>query len=57
MMSLHYLEATVKPVLSDHSKIDKNKGLKKTNGSLMEVKGLQNALSEHSALLLTCIKR
>ena len=48
---------TVKPVLSGHSKIDKTK-VSKTNGSLMSrSKVLPNALSEHSAILLTCIKR
>ena len=47
---------TVKPVLSGHSKIAKIKVLK-TNGSLMKVELLQNALLEHSAILLTCIKR
>ena len=45
-----------KPVLSGHSNIDKAKVLK-TNASLMKVKVLQNALLEHSAILLTCIKR
>ena len=44
----------IKPVLSGHSKIDKIKVLK-TNGSLMTSKVLQNALLEHSAILLTCI--
>ena len=47
---------TVKPVLSGHSKIDKTKAVK-TNDSLMKSKVLQNALLEHSAILLTCIKR
>ena len=46
---------TVKPVLSNHSKIDKIKVLN-TNVSSMKVKVLQNALSEHSAVHLTCIK-
>ena len=50
------LDLTVKPVLSGHSKIDKTKVLK-TNGSLMKVEVLQNALLEHSTILLTCIKR
>ena len=56
--NLYYNEVcyTVKPVLSGHSKTDKIKVLK-TNGSLMKVKVLQNALLEHSAILLTCIKR
>ena len=44
-------DITVKPV----SKIDKT--ILKTNGSLMKVKVLQNALLEHSAILLTCIKQ
>ena len=47
---------TVKRVLSGHSKIDKTKVLK-TNGSLSRSKVLQNALLEHSAILLTCIKQ
>ena len=48
---------TVKPVLSDHSKIDKIKVLI-ANGSLMTVEVLQNAPLglEHSAILLTCIE-
>ena len=37
-------------------KIDKTKVLM-TNGSLMKVEILQNALLEHSAILLTCIKQ
>ena len=41
--------STVKPVLSDHSKIDKLKILK-TNSRLMKVESI-------SAILLTCIKR
>ena len=40
--------------LSGHSKIDKTKVLK-TNGSLMKVESF--AELEHSAILLTCIKR
>ena len=47
---------TVKPVLSGHSKIDKTMVLK-TNGSSMKVKVLQNALLEHFAILLICIKQ
>ena len=47
---------TVKPVENGHSKIDKMK-VSKTNGSLMRSKVLQNALLEHSAILLTCIKQ
>ena len=54
--------ATVKPVISGHSKIDKTKVLK-INGSLMKVESIaecskmQNALLKHSAILLTCIKQ
>ena len=47
---------TVKPVLCGHSKIDKTKVFKK-HGSLISSKVLQNALLDHSAILLTCIKR
>ena len=47
---------TVKPVQNGHSKIDKIKILM-TNGSLIKVEVLQNIPLEHSALLLTCIKR
>ena len=49
---------TVKPVLSGHSKIDKIKVLI-ANGSLMKVKiiGAFCNTFEHSAILLTCIKR
>ena len=43
---------TVKPVLSGHLKIFKTKVLVE-NGSLMKVKNI----AEHSAILLTCIKR
>ena len=42
----------MKPVLSGHSKIDKTKVLM-ANGSLMKVE----SIGEHSAILLTCIKR
>ena len=52
---LFWYAHTVEPVLSGHSKIDKTKVLK-TNGSLMNVEILQNALLGHSAILLTCIK-
>ena len=48
--SLMLVQSTEKPVLSDHSKIDITKVFK-TNGSLMKVKVLQNALLEHSAIL------
>ena len=46
----------VKPVLSYHSKVDKTKTLK-TNGSLMKVESIAFLEREHSAILLTCIKR
>ena len=49
-------ENTAKPVIRGHSKIDKTKILM-TNGSLMEIKVLQNAPLEHSAILSICIKR
>ena len=45
-------ECTLKPVISNHSKIGKMKVLK-TGGSLMQVK---NIALGHSASLLTCIK-
>ena len=45
----------MEPVLSGYSKKDKTKILK-TNGSLVQVKSLQYAPQEHSALLLTSIK-
>ena len=48
---------TAKPVLSGHSKIDKTKILM-TNGSLMKVESIAESSNwEHSAILLTCIKR
>ena len=54
------LPDTVKPVLSGHSKVEKTKVLK-TICSLMKVKSIEecslNALLEHSAILLICIKR
>ena len=43
---------TGKPALSDLSKIDKTKVIM-TNGSLIKVE----SIAEHSAILLTCIKR
>ena len=46
-------KATVKPVLSGHSKIDKTKILM-TNGSLMKVKRIAEAFSN---TLTTCVKR
>ena len=53
---MYYLIAyTVKPVLRDHLKIDKTKVLN-TNGSLIKVESIANALLEHFAILLTCIK-
>ena len=49
--------STVKPVLSGHSKIYKTKVLLK-NGSLMKVESIAECSPlEHSAILLTCIKR
>ena len=47
---------TSKPVLSGHSRIDKTKALK-TDGSLMKVESIAECSLEHSAILLTCIKR
>ena len=49
-------EHTVKPVLNGQSKIEKTKVLK-TNGILMKVKSIAECSEEHSAILLTCIKR
>ena len=46
---------TVKSVLRGHSKIDKTKVLM-ANGSLMKVESIAEC-SEHSAILLTCIKQ
>ena len=46
---------TVKPVLSGHSK-RRPKLVFKANSRLMQVKVLQNAPREHSAILLTFIK-
>ena len=46
----------VKTVLSGHSEMDKTKAFK-INGSLMKIKVLHNALLEHSAKLMACIKR
>ena len=48
---------TVKPVLSGHSEIDKMKVLKTNGRSLMKVESIANALLEHSAILLTCVKQ
>ena len=49
-------QSTVKPVLSDHSEIDKTKVLK-TDGSLMKVESIAECSKrEHSAIILTCIK-
>ena len=45
---------TVTPILRDHSKIEVTKVLM-ANGSLMKVESI--AEEEHSAILLTCIKR
>ena len=47
---------TVKLVLSSHSKKDKTKILI-TNGSLMKVESIAECPLEHSAMLLTFIKR
>ena len=48
---------TLKPALSGHSKIDKLKVLKPC-GSSRQVKSISEfSLLEHSAILLTCIKR
>ena len=44
------LKTSVKPVLSGHTKIDKTKVLK-TNGNLMKVESIADALLEHSAIL------
>ena len=52
----HRLQHTVKPVLSCHSKIDKTKVLM-TNGSLMQIKSIAECFREHSAILVTCVKR
>ena len=46
---------TVKPVLSSHSKRGQNIGFK-ADHRIMKVKSMQNALLEHSAILLTFIK-
>ena len=54
---LFLYKGTIKPILSCHSKKDKIKILM-TNGSLMKVKVLQNALPlEHSAIRLSFIER
>ena len=45
-----------KTCLKQPLKIDKTKVLT-TNGSLMHGKVLQNAILEHSAILLTCVNR
>ena len=48
---------TLKPVLSGHSKIDK-KGMLMTDGTLMKIESIAECSPlEHSAILLTCIKR
>ena len=58
MLTIHpYNAQTVKPVVSVHSKLDKTKILM-TNCSLMEVESIAECSPlEHSAILLTCIKR
>ena len=49
--------STVKPVLSDHSKIDNTKVLK-TDYCFIEVKRIAECSPlEHSTILLTCIKQ
>ena len=53
---VHVESYTVKPVLSGHSKIDKTQILM-TNGSLMKVESIAECSLEHSAILLTFIKR
>ena len=51
------LESTVKPVIRRHLKIDKKKVFME-NGSLMKVEGICRMIPlEHSAILMTCIKR
>ena len=57
------VKSTVSPVLNSHSKIDKTRILM-TNSSLMKVKSIAECSprsilqkGEHSAILLTCIKR
>ena len=52
--NIYDIHNTANPVLSSHSKIDQTKILM-ANGSLMKVESI--ALLEHSAILLTCIKR
>ena len=52
--NIYDIHNTANPVLSSHSKIDQTKILM-ANGSLMKVESV--ALLEHSAILLTCIKR
>ena len=53
---IHKIDTTVKPVLSGHSKKDKTKVLM-ANGSKMKVESIAECPLEHSAILLTCIKR
>ena len=52
MLSELFRKYAVKPVLSDHSRIDKTKVLME-NGSLIKVE----IPLEHSAILSSCIKR
>ena len=54
---LAHQKCTVKPVLSSRLKVDKTKVLIQ-NGSLMKVGSIAECCPlEHSAILLTCIKR
>ena len=53
----HRIANSVKPVLSDRWKIDNTKILM-ADGSLLKVKSIAEcSKGEHSAMLLTCIKR
>ena len=52
LVTLDSQVCTVKPVLSSHSKRSKSQ-----IAAYCKSKVLQNALLEHSAILLTCIKR
>ena len=51
-----HLKHTVNPVLSGHSQIDKTQILMAC-GSLMKVESIAECPLEHSAILLTYIKR
>ena len=56
MFAKFYDKTTVKPLLSSHSKIDKTK-IFMANGIVMKVEYCSMLPLEHSAILLTCIKR